>query len=87
MRAIAVVAATSIVTLPTVRTRSGIISTAMSSASGSIGIPIATQIGAIEVRKLTCPGRLTEPIVVIAATAAPAAIADGASEMPSQWAT
>ena len=87
IRAIAIVAATSIVTFPTVRTRSGIISTAISKASGSIGMRMATQIGAIEVRKLTWPGRLTEPIVVIAATAAPAMMAGGASAMSSQWAT
>src|SRR3546814_3512697 len=81
IRAIAVVAATSMVTLPTVRTRSGIISTAISRASGSIGIPIATQLGANEVRKITCQGRLPDTIVAITATAAPAALGGGARDM------
>ena len=83
----ALVAATSIVTLPTVRTRSGIISTATSKARGSIGTPIATQMGVMDVRKLTCPGKLTEPIVVIAATAAPANRADDDKSILIQCAT
>ena len=57
----AVVTATSIVTFPTVRKMSGIISTATSSASGVIGMPSAMAMGAIELMKLTSPGRLTAP--------------------------
>src|SRR6187431_2536170 len=76
------VTAVSIVTLPTVRIRSGSISTATSKASGPTGTPIASAIGPIEVTKLTAPGRLTEPTVVTSATAAPAAIVAGVSGTP-----
>ena len=46
------VTATSIVTLPSVRNKSGTVSTATSSPSASIGTPIATDTGATEAKKL-----------------------------------
>jgi hypothetical protein len=67
--ATAVVVAMSIATLPVVRTMSGIVSTASSTTKGSIGSPIARQIGAMEVIKVIDPGRLTAPRVVVAAAA------------------
>ena len=78
------VAATSMLTLPIVRTRSGSVSTAISKASGSIGTPMARQIGAIEVTKLAWPGMPTAPIVVVAAAATPIASCAGVSSMPNQ---
>ena len=66
---------------------SGRVSTARRRTSGSIGTPIAMQIGPIALMKLIEPGRLIEPRVVVAATATPAAICIGVSSIPNQWAT
>ena len=55
--------------------------------SGARGTPIAIAMGPIEVMKLTALGRLTDPIVVIIATAAPAAIVAGVSSTPERAAT
>ena len=79
--------AISIVTLPTVRNRSGTVSTATSSPSASIGTPIAKATGATLAKKLIVPGSDTDPIVVIAAVAMPAAICPGPIGTPSQRAT
>ena len=65
---------------------SGIVSTAISRASGAIGTPMAKQIGAIEVMKLAWPGTPAAPMVVIAPAATPAAICAGPSGIPNQWA-
>src|SRR5690606_37163276 len=86
-RSTVAVTATSIVTLASVRTISGIISTATSSASGSTGTPIASAIGPIEVTKLIVPGSLTVPIAIISAVAAPAAMLVAVSAVPVRWAT
>ena len=75
------------VTLPTVRMMSGSISTATSSARGPMGTPMAKAIGPIDVTKLIEPGRLTDPIVVSKATAAPAAIVVGVNGTPKSFAT
>src|SRR3569623_1837529 len=76
------VTATSIVTLPSVRNRSGTVSTATRSPSASIGTPIAT-----EAKKLIVPGSDTDPIVVIAAVATPAASWPGPITVPVRCAT
>jgi len=60
------------VTLPSVRIRSGSISTATSSASGSTGTPMAWAIGPIETTKLIDPGRLTADRLMRLATRMPA---------------
>ena len=76
------VTATSIVTLPRVRIRSGSISTATSSPSGATGTPIAIAIGPTETTKLIVPGRLTELSETRKATSTPAAKASGLSSTP-----
>lgn len=61
------------VTLPIVRIKSGKASIATKITKGSMGTPIAMHIGAMEAIKLTDPGKLTAPNVVVAATATPIA--------------
>jgi hypothetical protein len=56
------------VTLPTVRKMSGNISTAISNAKGPSGIPSVMPIGAMELTKLTSPGRLTALRLIRTAT-------------------
>ena len=49
--------------------------------------PMLSEIEPMDAKKLTWPGRLTAPKVVVAATATPAASCQGPSSMPSQCAT
>ena len=59
---------------------SGSISTATSKASGPIGTPMATAMGAMEVTKLIDPGNDGAPRVVSVAAATPATSMPGARE-------
>ena len=52
-----------------------------------MGTPIASAIGAIDDIKLNWPGRLTAPMVVVAAAATPAINCHGSGFIPKQCAT
>ena len=54
---------------------------------GLVRIDKGPAIGAMEVTKLICPGRLTAPMEAMAATAMPAAKPVQLISTPSQWAT
>src|ERR1041384_7516009 len=86
-RPIAVVTATSIVTLPTVRNRSGTVSTATRMPSASSGTPITAATGDTDAKKLIVPGNDTDPMVVIAAVTTPAASWPGPIGVPVRCAT
>ena len=70
-RATTVVTARSPVTLPAVRTASGMGSSASISATGSSGSPMASSTGMLDAANVTWPGRLTDPSAMTIATSAP----------------
>ncbi len=82
LRPTVVVTATSAVTLPIVRKMSGIVSTAISSASTSIGTPMAKQIGASNAMNVTALAIPTAATDTIAATTTPAVSCQNERSMP-----
>ena len=85
-RSTVAVTATSIVTLPSVRTMSGSISTATSRASGPIGTPMASAIGPVEVTKLMRSGQRGRcPASPASTTAIAGMSAPGSARPRSVW--